>query len=42
MESSNTAYPCHINPKVTSEQFIADHLFMYMEAGTMTIYDGNK
>ncbi|WP_442592076.1 helix-turn-helix domain-containing protein [Pedobacter sp. AW31-3R] len=35
-------YPCYINASVPHEQFIPEHLFVYLIAGTMTIFDGNK
>ena len=42
MESSNTTYPCHINPTVSNEQFIPEHIFIHLQAGSMTVYDGSK
>ena len=42
METSNALYPCHINPTVPGEQFISDHIFIYLVSGTMTVYDENK
>jgi AraC-like DNA-binding protein len=33
---------CHLTPTVSNEQFIPDHIFIYLESGTMTIYDGSK
>jgi AraC-like DNA-binding protein len=36
------SYPCHLTPTVSNEQFIPEHIFIYMIAGTMTAYDGNK
>jgi AraC family transcriptional regulator, exoenzyme S synthesis regulatory protein ExsA len=35
------SYPCHLTPVVSSEQFIPEHLFIYMIAGTIQAYDGN-
>ncbi|TDE14682.1 helix-turn-helix domain-containing protein [Dyadobacter psychrotolerans] len=44
MEASNNKYPCHINPTISGEQFIAEHIFIFIKAGTMTIFDeaGNE
>lgn len=39
MESSNSEYPCHINPELSIEQFIPDHIFIYLKAGSITIND---
>jgi AraC-like DNA-binding protein len=33
---------CYISPTPSTEQFIPDHTFMYLVAGSMTIYDGGK
>lgn len=33
---------CYISPTPSTEQFIPNHTFMYLVAGTMTIYDGSK
>ena len=40
--SSHPSYPCHINPTTPTEQFIPDHIFSYLVAGTMTIHDGQE
>lgn len=44
MESTHTSYPypCHINPTISNEQFVPNHLFIHIISGTMTLYDGNK
>jgi AraC-like DNA-binding protein len=39
MESLNTNYPCHINPELSNEQFIPDHIFIYFKAGSVIIND---
>jgi AraC-like DNA-binding protein len=36
------SYPCHITPNLSPEQFVPEHIFIYMKTGTMTTYDGNK
>jgi len=41
-ESSNTNYPCHINPELSNEQFIPDHIFIYLKAGSVIITDRLK
>lgn len=41
MEQTSTSTPCHNAPTISSEQFIPEHIFIYMVSGTMTIYDGN-
>ncbi|SEW51761.1 helix-turn-helix domain-containing protein [Chitinophaga arvensicola] len=41
MESMTTS-PCHFAPTVSTEQFIPEHMFIYLKAGSMTMYDGNK
>ena len=33
---------CYIGPKISPEQFIAEHFFLYLVEGTMHGYDGNK
>lgn len=33
---------CYISPSPSTEQFIPSHTFMYLVAGTMTVYDGSK
>lgn len=35
-------YPCHVEPTISSEQFIAEHIFIYLQAGFLTVYDGSK
>lgn len=42
MESTNSVHPCHIGLTVPSEQFIPDHIFIYMIAGYMSLYDGHR
>ncbi len=42
MESPNSTYPCHINPELSSEQFIPEHIFIYMKAGSIIINDRFK
>jgi len=32
---------CHINPTISSEQFVADHIFFVLLNGGMTLYDVN-
>ncbi|MBE9461652.1 helix-turn-helix domain-containing protein [Dyadobacter subterraneus] len=38
----NAPYPCHVEPTISNEQFIAEHIFIYLETGFLTIYDGNE
>lgn len=38
MEYTNKAYPCHVNPTIPGEQFIPEHIFIYLISGTMTVY----
>ena len=33
---------CYISPSPSTEQFIPNHTFMYLVAGSMTVYDGSK
>ena len=33
---------CYVGPKISPEQFIAEHFFLYLAKGTMNGYDGNK
>jgi AraC family transcriptional regulator, exoenzyme S synthesis regulatory protein ExsA len=33
---------CYISPTPSTEQFIPNHTFMYLVAGTMMVYDGSK
>jgi len=33
---------CYIGPKISPEQFVAEHFFLYLAKGTMNGYDGNK
>lgn len=42
MESLNTPYTCHFSPTASPEQFIPEHLFMYLVSGDMIIFDGSK
>ncbi|SDE58131.1 AraC-type DNA-binding protein [Mucilaginibacter pineti] len=34
--------PCFTEPKISPEQFIPDHVFLYVTKGSVTGYDGNK
>jgi AraC-like DNA-binding protein len=36
------SYQCHETPVISNEQFIPEHIFIYLVAGTMISYDGNK
>lgn len=38
MEYANKSYPCHVNPTIAGEQFIPEHIFLYLITGTMTVY----
>lgn len=42
MEAPNTPYACHFSPTASTEQFIPEHLFMYLLSGSMLIHDGSK
>ncbi len=33
---------CYIGPKISPEQFIPEHMFLYLVKGSITGYDGNK
>ncbi len=33
---------CYIGTEISPEQFIPEHLFLYLAKGTMNGYDGNK
>lgn len=33
---------CYIGPQISPEQFVAEHLFLYLAKGSITGYDGNK
>ncbi|NII81067.1 helix-turn-helix transcriptional regulator [Pedobacter riviphilus] len=33
---------CYVSPSLSTEQFVPDHCFMYLIAGTMLAYDGSK
>lgn len=35
-------YPCHYEPTISNEQFIPDHIFIYLETGFMNVFYGNK
>ncbi|GGM94987.1 hypothetical protein GCM10010967_30470 [Dyadobacter beijingensis] len=35
-------YPCHYEPSISNEQFIPDHIFMYLETGFIDIFYGNS
>ena len=36
-----TITSCYIGPEISPEQFIAEHFFLYLITGKMTVYDGN-
>lgn len=38
----NSISNCYISPSPSTEQFIPNHTFMYLVAGSMTVYDGSK
>jgi AraC-like DNA-binding protein len=38
MQNTDQAYPCHVNPTIPGEQFIPEHIFIYLVTGTMTVY----
>ncbi|MCF0074311.1 AraC family transcriptional regulator [Dyadobacter sp. CY261] len=40
METSR--YPCHFEPTISNEQFIPDHIFVYLETGFMNVFYGNS
>ena len=33
---------CHLGPEISSEQFIPEHVFLYIIKGSLTAYDGRK
>lgn len=33
---------CYIGPEISPEQFIAEHIFLYLAKGKVNGYDGNK
>ncbi|HTE32350.1 MAG TPA: AraC family transcriptional regulator [Chryseolinea sp.] len=33
---------CYVSPGISTEQFIPEHFFLYLVAGTMTAYDGSR
>ena len=33
---------CYISPAISVEQFISDHFFLYLVAGSMSAYDGSR
>lgn len=35
-------HSCVIGPVISEEQFIPEHFFLYLIAGSMAVYDGNK
>ncbi|GAA4311131.1 hypothetical protein GCM10023149_06020 [Mucilaginibacter gynuensis] len=43
MDSNNSSdnYACHTSPQISKEQFIPEHVFSYLVAGTMTVFDSN-
>lgn len=40
--STEEIKPCLSSPKILQEQFIPDHVFLYLTKGTINCYDGNK
>lgn len=42
MKHSDNASTCHLNPTISKEQFIPEHIFIYLIAGSMVAYDGDK
>ncbi|GAB4016151.1 helix-turn-helix domain-containing protein [Spirosoma koreense] len=42
MKKATTIASCYIGPELSPEQFIPEHFFLYLTAGTMTVYDGHK
>jgi AraC-like DNA-binding protein len=42
MEQSISSSSCHLNPAISSEQFIPDHIFIHLISGSMVIYDGDR
>jgi len=39
---ADTDPECHINPTISNEQFVADHIFFVLQKGGMTFYDVNR
>ncbi len=39
---NNAISNCYITPYPSTEQYIPNHTFMYLVAGSMTVYDGSK
>jgi AraC family transcriptional regulator, exoenzyme S synthesis regulatory protein ExsA len=39
---NKTISNCYITPSPSMEQYIPNHTFMYLVAGSMTVYDGSK
>jgi AraC-like DNA-binding protein len=39
---ATTITSCYIGPAISNEQFISEHFFLYLIAGSMLAYDGNK
>ncbi|HEY4289415.1 MAG TPA: AraC family transcriptional regulator [Puia sp.] len=39
---ANTIKSCYIGPKISPEEFVAEHFFLYLIKGIMHGYDGNK
>ena len=35
-------HSCTVGPLISEEQFIPEHFFLYLVAGNMVVYDGNK
>ena len=42
VENVNRITSCYIGPKISPEEFVAEHFFLYLIKGTMHGYDGNK
>ncbi len=39
---ANKITSCYIGPKISPEQFVAEHFFLFLAKGTMQGYDGHK
>ncbi|MEZ0610824.1 helix-turn-helix domain-containing protein [Fibrella sp. WM1] len=42
MMNPSTIASCYIGPEISPEQFIPEHFFLYLTAGTMMVYDSHK
>ncbi|QNN44769.1 AraC family transcriptional regulator [Pedobacter roseus] len=40
--NESMASSCHYQPTISAEQFIPEHIFIYIVAGSISFYDGNK